>query len=55
MFSFGAIGMACKYLVFYGHWVFFPWWPNIADSVVIIIAALLLLYYKFDKSGQPKK
>lgn len=36
----GTIGIALKFITFFEHWVFFPLWPNICDSVFLICAIL---------------
>jgi len=37
---FGTIGIALKFSTFWDHWVYFPMWPNICDSMFLIFAIL---------------
>jgi hypothetical protein len=40
----GIIGIALKFTAFWDHWVFFPWWPNLFDSVFLSAGALYLSF-----------
>jgi hypothetical protein len=42
---FGTIFIALKYCTFFDHWVYFPLWPNVVDSIVLILACLWLSRY----------
>ena len=43
--SLGAISVAAKFASFWNQWVYFPWWPNIADSMLLIVVGVCLLAY----------
>ena len=43
--SLGAAAVGAKFEAFWNHWVYFPWWPNIADSTLLIVAGICLLGY----------
>lgn len=38
----GLIGMAFKFIYLFEKWVYFPWFPNILDSIFIILGATYL-------------
>jgi len=38
----GAVGMGLKLFTFWGQTVFFPVWPNVCDSLVLIVAGAVL-------------
>lgn len=43
--SLGVISAGAKFAAFWNHWVYFPWWPNIADSTLLIVVGVCLLAY----------
>ncbi|MGA3289815.1 MAG: hypothetical protein ABSD42_06205 [Candidatus Bathyarchaeia archaeon] len=43
--SSGAVSVGAKFAAFWNHWVYFSWWPNIADSTLLIVAGVCLLAY----------
>jgi len=42
MFIVGTIGIALKFTTFFGHWVFFPFFPNVCDSAFLVASVLFL-------------
>lgn len=38
----GTIGIALKFLAYFNHWVYFPYFPNIIDSMFLVISAVYL-------------
>ena len=40
----GTIGIALKFITFFDKWVFFPSFPNIFDSTLLILAVLYLTW-----------
>jgi len=39
-----AIGLAFGFPRYFGHWVYFPWFPNIIDSATMALLGLVLLW-----------
>ena len=44
LFCAGILGIAFKFSTYWNHWVYFPLWPNICDSLFLIVGALVLAY-----------
>ncbi|MGD0396013.1 MAG: hypothetical protein ABSB26_03780 [Nitrososphaerales archaeon] len=42
--GFLAIGLAIGFLRYFGRWVYFPWFPNVLDSVAMGAIGAYLLY-----------
>ena len=38
----GTVGIALKFVTFFDHWVYFPSFPNVLDSVVLILSVVYL-------------
>ncbi len=43
--SLGTASVGAKFAAFWNQWVYFPWWPNIADSTLLMAAGICLLAY----------
>jgi hypothetical protein len=39
-----AIGLAFGFPRYFGHWVYFPYFPNVLDSATMAIIGAFLLY-----------
>lgn len=44
-FFFGTVGIALKFVTFFNHWVYFPSFPNILDSVFLISGSIYFFVY----------
>ena len=40
IFVFGIAAIALKFSTFFDHWVYFPLWPNIGDSALLLAAVI---------------
>ena len=40
----GVIGIALKFTTLFDHWLYFPLFPNIFDTLFLVIAVLYLAY-----------
>lgn len=44
-FGVGAVAIGLRFPSYFDHWVYFPSWPNLGDSLIMVVAGLLLLLY----------
>jgi len=41
---FGTIGIAIRFMTFFGKWVYFPTFPNALDAAFLIFSVLYLVW-----------
>ena len=40
----GVVGIAIKFVMLFDQWLYFPFFPNIFDSIFLIVAVIYLSY-----------
>ena len=51
----GIFWIAIKFMVYFDHTVYFPFFPNIGDSITLILGAIWLTIRKNNFTGTPQK
>jgi cytochrome c oxidase assembly factor CtaG len=44
VFVSGIVGIALKFTVFFDKWVYYPWFPNVLDSVFLVCGVVWLAW-----------
>jgi hypothetical protein len=47
----GTVGIALKFTVYFDRWVWFPWFPNVLDSVFLLCALAVVFYEGWRRAG----
>ena len=52
----GSVAIALKFITYFNHWVYFPAFPNMLDSIFLVCAVTYLTFYalKGRASAKPK-
>ena len=50
-----AVALAFGFPRYFGHWVFFPWFPNILDSAMMALVGIVLLSDVVGRAEGPER